>query len=332
MKRAWGVMAAAAACAATLAAQPKTLVNAKVDTRSASGGVERIVRETMTSQPQPVWIGYEVPSVRSWSLGCEYVYNDGQSQHGVVHLEPPDHAIILMRFEDNAVSRVRYLSPDCEIDGGGAPLHWLTDVQPEQSVAMLAGLAAGHDPGSGNAMGAIAMHATPAADAALEKFLAADQPESVRLRVVNWLANDRGAHGFDVLRGVIDKDPDDRVRERAVSALANSRDKRALPLLIDTARKNSNAKLRAQAVGDLGRKPAAEVLPTLKAAIDQDPDPAVQRRAVTALIALPDGAGIPTLIQLAQTEKDAQLRRQAMNSLQSSRDPRALEFFEKVLR
>jgi hypothetical protein len=316
----------------TLAAQPKLLVNAKVDTRSAAGGVDRVVQEMIKAQPQPAWIGYEVASVRSWNLGCEYVYGDGQNQRGVVHLEPPDHAVILIRVDENAVSRVRYVSPDCEIDGGGAPLHWLTDVQPEQSVAMLVGLAAGHDPGSSNAVGAIAMHATPAADAALEKFLAADQPESMRLRVVNWFGSDRGPHGFDVLRSVIEKDPDERVRERAVSALASSRDARALPLLIETARKNGNAKLRAQAIGDLGRKPAATVLPVLKDAIDHDPDVQVQRRAMSALISLPDGAGIPTLIQLAQSEPDVQLRKQAMNSLQGSRDPKALEFFEKVLR
>jgi hypothetical protein len=334
-RRLWaGAFVAACGLAASypLAAQPKNVVNAKVDTRSASGGVDRIVHELISAQPQPAWIGYEVPSVRSWSLGCEYVYNDGNTQRGVVHLEPPDHALILIRVDENAVSRIRYVSPDCEIDGGAAPLHWLTDVQPEQSVAMLAGLAAGHDPGSGNAVGAIAMHATPAADSALEKFLGTDQPESSRLRVVTWLGSDRGPHGFDVLRGLIEKDPDERVRERAVSTLASSRDPRALPLLIETARNSPNPKVRSQAIGDLGRKPAASVLPVLKDAIDKDSDPQVQRRAISTLQSMPDGAGIPLLIQLATAEKDMQLRKQAMNSLQSSRDPRALEFFEKVLK
>lgn len=335
MNRLWaGAFAAACGLAASypLAAQPKNVLNAKVDTRSASGGVDRIVHELISAQPQPAWIGYEIPSVRSWNLGCEYVYNDGNMQRGVVHLEPPDHAIILIRVDENAVSRIRYISPDCEIDGGAAPLHWLTDVQPEQSVAMLVGLAAGHDPGSPSAMGAIAMHASPAADSALEKFLGTDQPVSVRQRVVGWLGSDRGPHGFDVLKNVIEKDPDERVRERAVSTLASSRDPRALPLLIETARNAQSAKLRAQAIGDLNRKPSATVLPVLKEAIEKDPDPNVQRRAISALQSMPDGAGIPLLIELATAEKDLQLRRQAMNSLQASRDPRALDFFAKVLR
>jgi len=78
------------------------------------------------------------------NMGCEYVFRDGQAApgQGVVHLEPPDHAIIMMRVDQNAVSRIRYVSPDCEIDAGGVPMHWLTDVQPAQSVALLATLVA----------------------------------------------------------------------------------------------------------------------------------------------------------------------------------------------
>src|ERR1035437_73046 len=89
------------AAALPLAAQPKLLVNAKLDTRSAAAGVEQTLRPLVTAQPQPAWIAYSVPANRI-NLGCDYV-RDGWSQPGVIHLEPPDHAMILFRVDAGAV-------------------------------------------------------------------------------------------------------------------------------------------------------------------------------------------------------------------------------------
>jgi len=315
-----------------LAAQPKLLVNANLDTHSASAGLEAAYRPLITAQPQPSWIGWAVPSVRSYNMGCEYVFRDGQSvSQGVVHLEPPDHAVIMIRVDEGVVSRVRYVSPDCEIDAGGVPMHWLTDVQPAQSVALLATLVSEREPGSSNAMGAIAMHADASADQMLDRLAAAQQPLSIRQRAISLLASERGHHGFEMVKDLIANDTDERIKERAVQALGNSKDPSALDLLLETARRNSNPKLRAQALGALVRRPEPKILDTLRAAID-DPDVTVQRRAISTLNSLPDGEGVPLLIQVIKTTKNAEVKKQAMNTLQSSRDPRALAFFEDVLR
>ncbi len=335
MKQAFGWAGTVAVFASLASAQPKLLVNANLDTKSASGGLEAVYRPLITAQPQPAWIGWAVAAERSYnnSMGCEYVFRDGQASpgQGVVHLEPPDHAVILIRVDQGAVSRVRYVSPDCEIDAGGAPMHWFTDVQPAQSVALLATLVTEREPGFSNAMGAIAMHADASADQALDRFVGAQQPLSIRQRAVSLLATERGHHGFEVVKGLIANDKDDRVRERAVTALGSSKDPGALDLLLETARRNTDPKLRAQAVQTLSRRPEPKILDTLRAAID-DPDANVQRRAIATLTSLPDGEGIPLLIQVIKTTKDAQVKKQAMNSLQNSRDPRALTFFEDVLK
>jgi len=336
MRRAHCLMAAAvclAAAALPLAAQPKLLVNANLDTHSAGAGLEAAFKPLLTASPQPSWIGWAVPSVRSYNMGCEYVFRDGQatSGQGVVHLEPPDHAIIMMRVDQNAVSRIRYVSPDCEIDAGGVPMHWITDVQPAQSVALLATLVSEREPGSSSAMGAIAMHADASADQTLDRLAGAQQPLSIRQRAVSLLASERGHHGFEMVKDLIANDTDERVKERAVQALGNSKDPAALDLLLETARRNSNPKLRSQALSALVRRPEPKILDTLKAAID-DPDVTVQRRAISTLNSLPDGEGIPLLIQVIKTTKNAEVRKQAMNTLQGSRDPRALAFFEDVLR
>jgi hypothetical protein len=315
-----------AVVALPLAAQPKLLTNARVDTRSAAAGLEQQFRPLVAAQPQPAWIAYSVPAVPTDSLGCAFVSHDGWSAPGVVHLEPPDRAIILFRVEANAVERIRALSPDCEIDAGGVPVHWLENVNPAQSVALLSSF------DTGGAVSAIAVHADPSADAALDRFAAADRPQSLRIRAINWLGAARGRHGFEALKNLIASDPDERVRERAVNALAYSKEPEAVQLLIATARTDGNPRLRAQAASTLGRKPAAQVLDTLTAIIAADPDSEVQHRAVSALRELPDGQGVPALIDLVKNSKSPDLRKRAMSALEQTRDPRALAFFEEVLR
>ena len=54
------------AAALSLAAQPKLLVNAQADTRSAASGLEPVVRTLSSAQPQPAWIGYTVPALRGY--------------------------------------------------------------------------------------------------------------------------------------------------------------------------------------------------------------------------------------------------------------------------
>jgi len=284
-----------AALALPLAAQPKLLINAKLDTRSAASGLEPAFRALLAgakldtrsaasglepafrallaAEPQPAWIGYTVPAVRTYSLGCEFVNRESGAPSApgadVVHLEPPDHAVILFRVVGSAVERIRTLSPDCEIDAGGVPVHWLTDVRPAESVALLAGLA-GHPLGSlvSGAIHAIAMHSEPA----------------------------------------------------------------ALDLLIATARTDRDPRLRGQALSELGHRSGTNVVSAITRAIENDPEMQVKRRAVNALQSLPDGQGIPLLIELVKTTKSPEVRKQAMLSLENTHDPRALAFFEQVLK
>jgi hypothetical protein len=328
VKSAWWLLAAAL----PLAAQPKLLVNANTDTRSASSGLERVFKELLTAQPQQAWIGYSVPSVRgSGVLGCDYV-RDGFTSPGVIHLEPPDSALILIRVDAGAVNRVLTLSPDCEIDAGGVPFHWLNDVQPAQSIALLATLIPQRDRLGDNVVSAIAAHAEPSADQAIERLLAPEQPYSLRQRAVTALGTYRGRHGFEVLKRVIASDPDDRLRERAISAMGNNRDPEAMETLVAIAKSNPDPRLRSQAVSALNRRPNAKTVETLAAVAESDPDLSVKKRAISTLRSRPDDQGIPVLIQMARTSRNPEVKKQAISSLSQSRDPRAVALFEEILK
>ena len=52
------------AAALPLAAQPKLLVNARLDAQSAAGGLEQAFRPLVMALPQPAWIAYSVPTDR----------------------------------------------------------------------------------------------------------------------------------------------------------------------------------------------------------------------------------------------------------------------------
>src|SRR5580698_1734704 len=86
------------------------------------------------------------------------------------------------------------------IDAGGLPMHWLTDVVPAQSVALLTTFVPQHELDSNGALNAIATHADPSADPVLDRYLAPNQPEWVRKRVASLEASQRGAHGVEAVK------------------------------------------------------------------------------------------------------------------------------------
>jgi len=322
-----------AALALPVAAQPPKLVNAQVDKRPVQGSLPDAMRALESAQPQPAWIGYTVPAARTRNFGCDSHWSDGQTvfSGGTVHLEPAAEILLLFRVDGNHMERVRTMAPDCDIDAGGVPLHWLTGVEPAASVALLAGMAAAQERMSDSALSAIAYHAVAAADTALESLTRAGQPEWLRQRAVYWLGSARGRAGVAAIRRVLAEDSSTTVRERALRGLAANREAEALDLLLSVARDDRSSKLRAQALASLGRRRGPEAVAAITQAIDRDTAADVRRAGVSALRNLPESAGVPLLIQLARTHRDAEVRKQAMRALSGSHDPQALAFFEEVL-
>ena len=201
----------AIAAALPLASPPKLLINAQLETRSAASGLDGSFRQWVAAQTLPAWIGYAVPLVRGSDVGCEYVSPDGRSAPGVVHLERPDHAVILFRVESGAVSRIRVLSPDCEIDAGGLPVRWLDDVRPAESTALLQSFA------------------TPKSSRPGTR----DDGERLRESAVYALSVSEEPSALDALIVLARKDGNPRIRRRCIAALARSRDPRAVAFFED---------------------------------------------------------------------------------------------------
>jgi HEAT repeat protein len=101
--------------------------------------------------------------------------------------------------------------------------------------------------------------------------------------------------------------------------------------MIRIAHDDTSAHVRGQALFWIAQKAGKKAVGTIIGAIENDPDTDVRKKAVFALSQLPKDEGVPKLIEVAQSNRNPEVRKQAMFCLGQSQDPRALQFFEKVL-
>jgi uncharacterized protein YcnI len=349
-----GVMLAAQAQAQTPSA-PKT-ENAKVEQRAVAGSFAQTIDAWAKSADHAQWLAYSVPAVNGESQVCCGNWNgkDGNcspcrlegSDHGSninlrgdkVKLEGPQGMIILLRADARKIGRIRVVSEDCTIDAGGLQVTWLTGVNPSESVKYLEAFVdskeldeRGGDRLSRDALTAIAMTGDPSADQAIAKFTAPDKPEGMRKESAFWAGEARGAAGLALLKRMAKSDPSSEVRAHVTFALSVSRERDAVDEMIRMAHEDTSTHVRGQALFWLAQKAGKKAASTITSAIDNDPDTEVKKKAVFALSQMPKDEGVPKLIEVAQNNRNAEVRKQAMFWLGQSNDPRALDFFEKVL-
>ena len=184
-----------------------------------------------------------------------------QSQPGgPVKLEGADTMIVLFRVVNRQVERVRVFSEDCQLDAGGREITWLTGVKPAESVALLESLVAAQPSAErrdrivDGSISAIALHEDASATAALERLLAASQPQQVRAKVPFWLGNTRGRRGLEILQRVVKEDPAVEVKKKAVFGISQSREPQAVDVLIENAKTNPDTAVRSESIFWLAQK------------------------------------------------------------------------------
>jgi HEAT repeat protein len=147
---------------------------------------------------------------------------------------------------------------------------------------------------------------------------------------LHWLTGVRAADSVDWLAKLA-ADDSRRVANTAIMAIALHADARATERLIALARGGRTSDTRATALFWVAQRAGDKAPGTITQALE-DPDTEVRKKAVFALSQLPKDEGVPKLIEVARTHRDAAVRKQAMFWLGQSRDPRALTFFEQILR
>jgi hypothetical protein len=245
--------------------------------------------------------------------------------------------LVLLRLEGRAPGRLRTFSTDCTLDAGGLPVFWLTDVRPSESVVLLEAFVSDpafdrkHKENGGPALGAIALHDDPRADAALERYVGSGNPERLRKQAAFWLGNARGRRGYEVLRSLAAKEESPEMRRHLTFALSQSDVPESIDTLITMARHDASSSVRGQALFWLAQKAGKKAGPAIEDAIRDDPETDVKRKAVFALTQMPKDEGVPLLIEVARNNRNPAVRKQAIFWLGQSKDPRALDFIEKIL-
>ena len=164
------------------------------------------------------------------------------------------------------------------------------------------------------------------------RFASAECPLDAGGLTITWLTGVSATASLDWLTRFTTGDAAGRLRNQAVVAVALHADPLALDRLIAFARDGKDARLRGDALFWIAQRAGAKALATISGAIDTDPDTEVKKKAVFALSQMPKDEGVPKLIEVARTNRNVEVRRQAMFWLGQSGDPRALKFFEDILR
>jgi hypothetical protein len=151
-------------------------------------------------------------------------------------------------------------------------------------------------------------------------------------RTVHWLAGIRVDDSIAWLETFIAGDSSRRSSNSAIAAIAMHAGTAATDRLIALARANESTRVRSDALFWLGQRAGDKAVGTITDAIDRDPDTEVKKKAVFALSQLPKDQGVPLLIDVARGNQNPAVRKQAMFWLGQSHDPRALRFFEEILR
>jgi hypothetical protein len=102
--------------------------------------------------------------------------------------------------------------------------------------------------------------------------------------------------------------------------------------IVATARDDRRPVVRSQALFWLSQRAGQQAVSAIRSAVDNDPETEVKRKAVFALSRLPKDEGVPLLIEIARNNRNREVRKQAMFWLGQSRDPRAISFFEQILK
>lgn len=268
------------------------LSNGRLETHSAAAGVEPTARALVRTASSPTWIGWSVPTDRAREMCCWDASNDGRCCAGC-------------RLEG------RGPTTSSEPDGSGA-----VRLEPPHEMYVLLRAEAG--------------------EATKIRTVSATCPLDGGGATLHWLESVRAGDSVAFLASFLDGT--NRAREarrlgdHALAALALHAEPAALDTLIDRAKHGEASHLRGQALFWLAQRAGDKAVRAIAAALADDPETDVKKKAVFALSQLPSDEGVPLLIQTARANKNPAVRKQAFFWLGQSKDPRALAFFEEVLR
>ena len=151
-------------------------------------------------------------------------------------------------------------------------------------------------------------------------------------KAVHWFSSVSPNDSVNYMKTFMSPAATRKLNDSAVTVIALTKGDQALNELLTLAKDGPTAQAKGNALFWLAQRAGQKAVGTITTAIENDPDTEVKKKAVFALSQLPKDEGVPLLIQQARTNKNPVVRKQAMFWLGQSKDPRALKFFEEILK
>ena len=151
-------------------------------------------------------------------------------------------------------------------------------------------------------------------------------------KAVHWFNNVSVNDSVGYMKTFMNPNATRKMNDAALTVLALTEGDQPLNELLTLAQSGPTAQIKGQALFWLAQRAGQKAIGTITAAIENDPDTKVKEKAVFALSQLPKDEGVPLLIQQVRNNKNPAVRKQAMFWLGQSKDPRALKFFEEILK
>jgi HEAT repeat protein len=294
------------------------------------------------------WVAYHVPMVDGVDEPCCYSVREGDATRKGCDLDrrswsfstdddDPMAALngtvaIYFRVEHGRVERVRAVGASCPVRTEGT-VRWIDPVDPAHSVAMLSSLldrnAAGAEDGG---LLALAYHADASATRALTARAEPSHPLKERGQALFWLGRTRGAEGADVVEHYATTDADPKLREKAIFALSQSKAADVYEHILMIARTDPDEHVRGQAFFWLAHMDDARAKDDITASLKTESSDRVREQAVFALSQLRNGAADEALIAVLRGDYPRAVKKPALFWLGQSGSPRAMAYFDEVLK
>jgi HEAT repeat protein len=294
--------------------------------------------------PQDGWVSWTVDTVAAPAWCC-FEWKHRESAPALCRLDGPNQGYgssdrdakvtsmrVYARFDDGRLAKLRALAATCPVETA-TPVRALDGVAADASRAWLVSvISPRRNSLSDDAMAALAVHAGPAAHAALATIARSDASTENRKQAMFWATQVRGVEGLRMVLPFLASDPDARVREHAAFAVAQTRTAEAVAALAKQAREDASTKVRAQAWFWLAQTGAADAEALIRTALARETSQQVREQAVFALSQLPEPANVAALVRVAEDRALGQHeRKQAIFWLGQSESDEALKYLDKLL-
>lgn len=238
-----------------------------------------------------------------------------------------ENVIVLSEIKNSRVQKVRVVGESCPIEGQGATVTWLGNVDEKSGLDWLASEAHSDDA----MLYALGLHRSNATNEYLYQ-MAIDRNGDISEQAVFWLGEARGETGLRDLKRLLEELPIGDTRRQINFAVSQNKADGAADLLQKISESDRDSEQRSDALFWLAQEYPQRAEGILLDIIDTEQNEDVLEQAVFAISQLPEDRSSKILMSLAtNSQSPREVRRQAIFWLANSDDDKAVAALADLL-